>query len=205
MRKRFLIIENIKNPMIIELKFFSNNSNYLVCPLSELSQLPNRIKKLILKQGLFMTEKADREKYNPLITLHRLVCCIKYNIKNLTIHHIDKNKRNNHISNLFPITQEENNKYELLEEQEQVKIGKDQYKKFIQKQNHIKLNRRNTLSNNNDLQKDILLFSVDNSIKRVIKKFRTKIKTPQTIRNIINYYFYAEAFINWLKTFNNNE
>ena len=191
MRKRFLIIENIKNPMIIELKFFSNNSNYLVCPLSELSQLPNRIKKLILKQGLFMTEKADREKYNPLITLHRLV--------------IDKNKRNNHISNLFPITQEENNKYELLEEQEQVKIGKDQYKKFIQKQNHIKLNRRNTLSNNNDLQKDILLFSVDNSIKRVIKKFRTKIKTPQTIRNIIHYYFYAEAFINWLKTFNNNE
>ena len=99
----------------------------------------------------------------------------------------------------------ENNKYELLEEQEQVKIGKDQYKKFIQKQNHIKLNRRNTLSNNNDLQKDILLFSIDNSIKRVIKKFRTKIKTPQTIRNIINYYFYAEAFINWLKTSNNNE
>lgn len=147
-----------------------------------------------------MTENKNRAKYNPLVCLHRLAMCIKDNIKGLTVHHIDKNKFNNNIKNLLPVTQEENNSYELLNMEEQIKKGIEVKKYYDKKKKEKSKQLKQTISRNEELQKEIIIYSLKHKGKEVIKKFKNKIKTPQTIRNIVNYYFYAKEFLNWLKT-----
>ncbi|MBR6162411.1 hypothetical protein IKQ26_00765 [bacterium] len=199
MVRRFLIVENIKNPIILELKVFHNNSNYMVFLFSELkSKLSKKILSKLLKSGLFMTNK-DRDKYNPLVAFHRLVVCIKTNINGLTIHHIDKNKQNNSLDNLLPTTQTDNNEFELLEEDVRLQKGKSDLLNYKIQKSFNESKHKRTLSNNEELHKDIISFSLNNSIQKTIARFNNKIKTSQTIRSIIHYYFYAKDFLNWLK------
>ena len=56
-------------------------------------------------------------------------------------------------------------------------------------------------TNDDYVQIDIIKCRINYLTKIVIKKFKKTIKTPQKIRDILNYFFYCEMFINWLKTY----
>ena len=98
---RYLIIENIKDSKMFKIETMPHKDSYVITSRKCLQDyMPVNAFKTLLKQGLYMTEKAKNSRHDNKIGLHRLNLCLYKNITGISVHHIDKNKQNNCITNL---------------------------------------------------------------------------------------------------------
>jgi hypothetical protein len=200
-----VIVENIKTPLKITINAEYNRDGYHIFGTNQLEQLPKKLYQELNKRGLFMSEK-DRSSYSALTSIHRLVSCIHDNCKGLPIHHIDKDKGNNCICNLVSVTEEINNEIEDLytikgKELEAKGKGRELWVKQLNIKKVREEAKKNYKTNNDYVQIDIIKCHINQKTKIVIKRFRRIIKTPQKIRDILNYFSYGEMFLKWLNSY----
>jgi len=62
---------------------------------------PKSFRKLI-NNGLYMNIESGKNSWNNLCTIQRLTCCLRENILNKEVNHLDENPLNNKITNLDP-------------------------------------------------------------------------------------------------------
>ena len=100
-KKIFVIILNSDKDAFFELKhFISDYKRFLKNDLK--SNLSKKSFKKLVKQGLYMNIESGKNSFNNFCTIQRLVCCIRENILNKEIDHLDENPLNNSIDNLKP-------------------------------------------------------------------------------------------------------
>ena len=95
------------------------------------------------------------------------------------------------------MSQDENTKLDSLPYEEMIKAGQE-----LKAEWNKPKTKRQFVTDNENLHKEIILYSLEHSTAETIKAFKKYIKTPQKIRDIINFYFYKEEFIKWLKNKN---
>ena len=100
-----LLIENCKKPSIIVINKFKGKSNiYERFNKSSLkTNLEPKAFNTLINNGLFQNLESGRSIIDNITTMHRLSSCIYSNILGLEIHHGNKRKCSNQISNLTPI------------------------------------------------------------------------------------------------------
>ncbi len=190
-----MVVDSKQESKVIELDIIEYNDDYIRLKSDNISKnISKKTYKYLLNNGLYMTKKDNRT-LNTYLGLHRLVACLYGDISNLSIHHIDKNKKNNSIENLVPMNQEFNTSLDSLEFSQMLKIGQEEHKKWIKNTNK----KNNSLANNSYLQFEILTNSLNTSIQKIYSNIRKKFKNIQTVRNIINYFYHLKEFIIWLK------
>lgn len=195
--KYTLIVENIKQPLTVELNTYLNQDSYHVCNLYQLTnQLPNKIIQKLMDRGLYKTPNLQR-KNTSSFAIHRLVCCIGYmSINNTTIHHINKNKTDNDINNLTPISLSVNIFLDTIDDYNHMLLAGRMFKDIVDDKIKKEINKhRYSVASNGNLHKDIIEYKQQHQTKEVVNKFKQYIRTPQAIRDIINYYFYVRDFI----------
>lgn len=106
MYQRFILIENIENPILIPLKEGTNRDGYIVFAKSNLEKVPKKIKEKFFNNGLYKKLASALNEYNGLFNLHRLVLCLYDNILEYEVHHIGKNPFVNNICNLIMVKRE---------------------------------------------------------------------------------------------------
>lgn len=189
----FIIIENILTPIFIELKQVKNKDGYITIDKNFYSKvIPQKIREKLAKRGLCLTY-ATGMKNNKSLCLHRLITCLYFNCINKEVHHINKNKIDNYITNLIPLDAISHKRIDndllngvnfAINEQEQLK---SKLKKT-----------RTTLANNEQILYEILsLKNKQLPVKKIIKIIK-KIRKSK-IYEIINYFYYSNEFKIWLK------
>lgn len=191
----YLIIENCKKSQIIYLKRNSSNSRYYTFNKNVLKANMPAFKRLI-KRGLFKNINSGCSKLNNLASIHRLNMCLYKNILNLEVHHNDKNKNNNHITNLTPIDEYIHDELDLMEEPEFSILTSNYNNEFIQELR--KIDRDTLASRDNIILEVISLLNKNLKPKQIAKILKNKIKKSK-IYEIKNYFYYALDFIEYLK------
>lgn len=192
----YLIVENCKTPLFIQLKITDKESDYVkIDKIALKNALPKNILEILAKNGLCTTvENTTKEGTNPF-TIHRLTMCLYKNILGLTVHHNDKDKLNNVINNLTPLeawkhqkldTQPEPKYY--FETSEFHETFVDEY--FKQKRDTLASRGRNLLTILNKLHKGY-------PIKEIVSKEYKKSKVYEVKR----HFYYLNEFIKFLITF----
>ena len=87
-----IIVENIKNPKVVNLSQVRNDDNYVVFRKHDLCRQLGLLNlyTYLVNNGLYKNIDAGLNKYNNQFSIHRLVFCIYLDIKNREIHHISK-------------------------------------------------------------------------------------------------------------------
>lgn len=195
MGRFYLVVDSKKESKIINLDIIKYSDGYIRLKSDNISKnISKKIYKKLLDNGLYMLKKDNRT-LNTYLALHRLIACLYGDISNLTIHHIDKDKTNNNIENLVPMSQEMNTWLDSLNYNKMLEIGKKEHKEWI---NRIR-KKNDNLANNPYIQFEILVKALNKPVKEIYLHFKKKIKNIQTIRNIINYFYHVEEFVQWLK------
>lgn len=194
----YLIVENCKNPKIIHLKRSSTNPHYYTFNKNILKANMPAYKKLV-KNGLFKSLKSGFSELNNLASIHRLNMCLYKNILNLEVHHNDKNKKNNHITNLTPIDEYKHDELDLMAEPEFSILTSKYNNEFIQELSKTEKNRNTLASRDNIVLNVISLLNKNIKPKEISRILKHKIKKSK-IYEIKNYFYYAPSFINYLKT-----
>ena len=189
-----LIIENCKNPKIYKFKPILRNDRYIRVEKSELYN-NQKIFELFIKQGLFKNPDKAFNKINNQILIHRLCLCLYTNIIGLEVHHNNKDKSFNAISNLSPIKKEYHLKLDSLTGKDFVIETEKIHKEFTHK--YFK-EKRNTLSSRDNIVLNILQDIQKNLTITTITKKYSKYASQSTIKNIKRHYFYVEQFLDYL-------
>ena len=202
--KHLLHIDNIKKPLDITIMCKWGKGKYIVFDKRDFSMpVPDVYMKKLYKQGLYM---ASTNYDSALMAIHRLVACLSYNLNGMEVHHINKNKSNNCLENIVPTPKEVNRTIEICfkDMDDLLEIGR-RLKKFQKPQKFDRLQQKQkiTVGRNERLHLRIIEYGIEHTITAtIIKKFKKLIKTPQTIRDILNYFFYRKEFIQWMKNEN---
>lgn len=194
--KRFLLIENISQPILLELKPTPNTDGYITMSKKHLNKnLPKKIIKSFASRGYASTIEIGL-KTNKSFCWHRLVACLYYNCLGKEIHHImPEDKTCNDITNLVPLKKHfHNNLHKLdlafatsLARNEQTILRKKSFKENI------------TVANNDELLWEILkLKNTGMKPKSIILIFHKLIKKSK-IYEILSFYHYSKEFVIWLK------
>lgn len=198
-----IFVENIKQPIIINLEAEAKGDGYFIFKTNVLKQLPPKLLSKLLKQGLFMTDNKDRDISITTTSIHRLVCCIHHNCKGLEVHHINKDVGDNSFFNIVPVTSDINKQIECLyrhDKEQAINIGRELLNQL--EENKQNKHKKKYLTNNDRLIKNIIEFGVGRTFKEMYKRFKKDIKTKQYLRDILSYFFYALEFIQWLIKYN---
>jgi len=195
-KKYYVVICNLKNNICFELPVNVQANNYARFYKNSLKHsIPLKLYKKLIKRGLFLNLSVGNNSKNSECTIHRLVACLYYKCLGKEIHHISKNKTENHICNLIPVSKKlhihldnidmESNLYNS--ELEQIELLK-------------KLKSRTTLAKNDGLIYEILEnFSKGSTILELIQQYKCKVK-KSTIYNLVAKYILFEDFIIWLES-----
>lgn len=193
---RYLIIENIKDSKIFKIEIAPHKYGYVITSRKYLQDyMPVNAFKTLLEQGLYMTEKAKNSSHDNKIGLHRLNLCLYEKIAGISVHHIDKDKQNNCIMNLLPITNERIHTvldHEDFDLELATKLQKDFKCKVFKTKNQ-------TVASNDEIILEILNLHVQGlKTNAIIKKMKSKIK-KSSVYKIIKEFFYAKDFLQALK------
>lgn len=195
-KKIFVIVENIKQSKIEELKTFLNPKGYIVFNSNSLKQITgDNVYKKFLKKGLFATYNKQRAEQSRT-SIQRLVACLYDDVKGFDIHHINKDKENNQINNLVPLDSYTNKKIDNYPYKKMVKFGKEEHDKWFNKINKPK---RNSLASNPCLQLEIIEYLINHSSKEALMIFKNKISNIKTIREIDNFFYYKTEVLKEIK------
>lgn len=195
--KYYLIVENCKTPLFIELKITDKHSEYVKIDKVALKNvLPKNILYTLAKNGLCTTiENTMKEGTNPF-TIHRLTMCLYKNILGLTVHHNDKNKYNNAITNLTPLDNFTHQKLDVKPEPAFTQLTQKYNKEFEVKYFKAK---RNTLANRGENLLTILQkLHEGHQVKDIVSKQYKKSK----IYEVKSHFYHIKEFTIYLKTFN---
>lgn len=198
----YLLIENCKNPQFIHLKRSSTNSRYYTFNKNVLKVNMPAFKRLV-KNGLFKNIKSGISELNNLASIHRLNMCLYKNILTLEVHHNDKNKQNNSITNLTPIDEYRHDELDLMEEPEFSILTSKYNNEFIKELSKTEKNKNTLASRDNIVLKVICLLNSNIKPSEISKILKYKIKKSK-IYEIKNYFYYAQSFINYLKMYITN-
>lgn len=192
-----LIVENCKTPSSVLInKFQGCLDSYERFNKSSLSsKLESKAFNTLINNGLFQNLKSGKSLLDNITTMHRLNCCIYSNILGLEVHHGNKIKCSNQISNLTPIEKSLHDELDIFEEPDfsiKTKFLHEQFKKGL------KFQKRNTLSSRDEIVFEILL-DLDIGLKplEIFSKWKNKIGLTK-IYEIKNHYFYLKEFLKFL-------
>lgn len=196
--KHKLIVANDGTITTVTINAIKNNTGYLIFNIKELEKIPVKCLKKMNNNGLFMTDRK-RTDYKPYTSIHRLSYCISDNCKGYEIHHINKQINNNKRRNLVKVTSTINKQFEEVWLKDETMKMIVEGHKLNWEQVEKKMNIKRYLTNNDRLELEIVKYSINHTTKETIKQFKKVIKTPQKIREIINFYYYKDEFIKWLE------
>lgn len=194
----YLIVENCKKPLVVELKLADKNSEYVKFDkVAFRKMLPKNIFNILANNGLCTTVKNTLKNESNLLTVHRLTMCLYKNILGLTVHHNDKDKRNNVITNLTPLDNFTHQRLDVKPEPTFTQLTQKYNKEF--EIEYFK-SRRNTLASRVQNIITILykLYEGHQTKKIVSKKYK-----KSRIYEIKNHFYYLNEFIEFLETFTN--
>ena len=193
----YLLTENCKTPSLIKIKEYDKNPNkYQRFNKSILkNELEPRGFNALINNGLFQSSDAGKSILDNITTIHRLNSCIYSNILNLEIHHGNKRKCRNEITNLTPIIKTVHDELDMLEEPQFTIETKRLHEAF---KKSLKINKRNTLSNRDEVVFEILL-DLDKGLtpSEIVSNWDNKIGLTK-IYEIKNHYFYLKEFLDFL-------
>lgn len=190
----YLIVENCKKPVIVQLKKTDEQSDYIKFEKKHFRKsIGEKIFKILAQRGICTQEHiALSESTNPLL-IHRLNACLYKNILGLEVHHNNKDKTDNYIINLTPIKHKLHDFLDRQQGGEYEILTKRLHKKFVQEVEKLGI-KRNTLSNRNEIVLAVLLdLNYGKSVKKITNKNIKKTKVYQIKR----HYFYIKDFIKY--------
>lgn len=193
---RYLIVENIKDSRIFKIETIPHKDGYVITSRKYLQDfMPVKAFQTLLKQGLYMTEKAKNSTNDNKICLHRLNLCLYQKIIGSSVHHIDKNKHNNSITNLLPISNEKIHS-DLDHKDYDLKIAYKLQKEF---KSQVFKPKNQTVASNDDVIFEILNLKVQElNVNAIIKKMKSKIK-KSSVYKILKDFFYVKEFLQALE------
>lgn len=192
---RFILVENIEEPIIKELKALPHPDGYITMSKAELAKIVgDKLYNKLVCRGIATTKEIGYRKNNRF-SWHRLVACIYYNCLDKEVHHINKVRIDNNIKNLIPLEKQEHAQIENLDEENARNLALD-----ILCSLKAKLKRkRQTVANNVDLIHEILECSMCGyKTTKLIKKYRHYIK-KSSIYEIVKKGYYFSMFLYWLQ------
>lgn len=191
----YLIIENIKDSQIIELKRNNNfKDGYIRINKSELRKMPEKLYKKLVNNGLYKGgEYIGFNENNSESSIHRLVSSIYYPCENLEIHHISNISNENQITNLVPIYKSLNQKFERMNFVESCNIARNK---------QIKLIKRYHKSKNTKFQNFLIIQEIMSKLEKY--QIKTLLKTNKKLKKSSIYtlkknYYYWNLFENFDK------
>ena len=192
-----ILVENCKNPSIVEINKFKGKTNvYERFNKNALkTHLEPKTFNTLINNGLFQNLESGKSIIDNITTMHRLSSCIYSNISGLEIHHGNKRKCSNQISNLTPIEKSLHDEIDMLDEPEFSIRTKELHNEF---KKSLKVQKRNTLSSRDEIILAILL-DFDNALtpSEIASKWKNKIGLTK-IYEIKNHYFYLKDFLKFL-------
>ena len=200
--KRFILIENIKNPILLELKIVPNSDGYITISKKHFNKnLPIKIVKKLANKGIASTIEIGL-KTDKSFCWHRLVACLYYNCLEKEVHHImSEDITCNDITNLIPVSKSFHTSLHNMDLSLSISLAREEQsvlrrKYYIEKQ---------TIASNAELIFQILKLKND-GIKpnQIIKKVKKSIKKSK-VYEILSIFYYSKSFIEWLKTQENKE
>lgn len=192
--KYYLLIENIAEPILIELKILPHNDGYLIFWKNNIrDNIPKSLYNKLVKRGLSQSQAVGETTNDKRTSVYRLVACLYQNILGLDVHHMKKNVNLNSINELVPVEIDYHRKVldKLPPEEcitESLKLQQEWKKKIFDK--------RSTLAQNGDIIKNVmeLLKSGKNpfQIEELVKGIKSR-----KIYDHKNYFYYWDDFIKW--------
>ena len=142
----YIVVENINNPILpLDLQVFKNYSRYIVTKQNLLKNLPKKLYKKLIDNGIFEKLETAQSVKNSTFSVHRLVLSLYTECLNQKVHHIDYRRGFNAIYNLINVIESKHIKLHKLDKK--VAIIES-----IKEQNKLKLKlaslKRNTLAEN---------------------------------------------------------
>ena len=190
-----LLIENPPQPDILALKVCDVNAKYIKTRRDYIISKRSDIFQTLVKQGFYFSQEKAYGQYNSTCLIHRLTACLYENITGLEIHHNNKEKTFNAITNLTPLPKEIHEPLDKKQGEEFVLETEQYHNAFRQR---VFREKRNTLASRDNIIFDILQYLHDGkSVVEINKILKGKIGCTK-IQEIKNYYFYLDDFFKYL-------
>ena len=197
MKKRFLLIENIKVPIILELQKQPHKEGYITINKADLANnIPLKLRKILAQRGLASNEEIGM-KTNKRFCWHRLVACLYYNCIGRFVHHIYKNSLDtNDITNLIVVDEKQ---HKSIDNDKKNCIRRGLKIQKILKDELFKQPKQTLANNDNIILKILELKKQGHSNKKIIKKLQSKIKQTKIYEHVKTF-FYVDDFLKWLES-----
>lgn len=192
----YVIVENIKKPVLVKLETEAHADKYIVFLKNALrSKIPKGLYKRLAKNGLYGSVENGMKLDNTRFGLARLVACLYHNILGLEVHHIYKDVSLNSISSLVPVSREVHIRLDNLPLEKGIQQSQLLQENLLRKS----LKPRITLASNDAVILEVLsLRQHDGNRKSIIKKFKKRIGQTK-IYEYLGFFFYYSEFQNLLE------
>ena len=200
--KRFLLIENISQPILLELKPTPNTDGYITMSKKHLNKnLPKKIIKSFASRG-YASPIEIGLKTNKSFCWHRLVACLYYNCLGKEIHHImPEDITCNDITNLIPVNKSFHTSLHNMDLSLSISLAREVQSVLRRKY----YTEKQTVASNAELIFQILKLKNDGiNPNQIIKKVKRSIKKSK-VYEILSIFYYSKSFIEWLETQENKE
>lgn len=192
---RYIIIENTNHPICTRITVTKNQYGYIIGLKNDLKKIfPAKLLDRLFKNHLYQNIESAYNDYNNYWSLQRLVCCLYTKISDKVVHHINKLKMVNNITNLLPVTREEHTQLEDYDENEML-VQKMQVA-FKKKVNRCK---NQTVANNDDVILQVLKLASERISKNNIVKTMSKYVKKSSVYAILKDFFYSKEFVEALE------
>ena len=195
---RYIIIENTSHQICARIAVTKNQYGYIIGLKNDLKKIfPAKLLDRLFKNHLYQNIESAYNDYNNYWSLQRLVCSLYTKICDRVVHHINKLKMVNNITNLLPVTKEEH--IQLEDYDEDGMLARKMQAAFKRKSNRC---RNQTVANNDDVILQILKLASEGISKNDIVKTMSKYVKKSSVYAILKDFFYSKEFVEALE--NNN-
>lgn len=188
---RYIIIENTSHQICARIAVTKNQYGYIIGLKNDLKKIfPAKLLDRLFKNHLYQNIESAYNDYNNYWSLQRLVCSLYTKICDRVVHHINKLKMVNNITNLLPVTKEEH--IQLEDYDEDGMLARKMQAAFKRKSNRC---RNQTVANNDDVILQILKLASEGISKNDIVKTMSKYVKKSSVYAILKDFFYGKEFV----------
>ena len=193
--KIFMLIENIPNPILIELERAKNPKYPTYGKDSVRNFIPTDLYNTLASNGLFEKLKTAHNEHDSEFGIYRLQYCLYANILGNEIHHIDKQKKNNKLKNLVKMKLRFHRKVDNMPIPEGIRVSLAEQ---LKQRKEIFKPKKQTLARNAKLIVQILQLKENMSVSEVLEEIDNKLG-KSSVYGILKFYFYSAEFVAELK------